>query len=342
MSGGDPRKVARKQGVEILRLVAAFGVVVIHFWPHGADSPHPLLDSLVVGSSRFAVPFFFTASAYFLRRRLASPSEGWAFAWKWIRILFLVHVAHALWFTLLHVARTPDPFHHIPAWALHLATWDGLMEGVAWPLWYLHSLVACALLASAIPARWRARALLPLGAALFAMALLWGPWKEWAPAWAPSHTPLYINPRGFLFTALLPFALGLCVEPTPRRSPALVLALLGLAVQTAEILAFPAAPGQPHEYFLGSVLLGASLFWFGLDWEPSWSKGVAWGAASLPMYILQLIVFSTLLRFVAWPLVRLFGAGWATDALALSLGILPYALLCHFLASTKAWNRLFR
>jgi len=329
----------RRQGVEILRLVAACGVVLIHFWPRALSSPHPTIDALVIGTSRFAVPFFFTASAYFLRHRLDSLADGWRFASKWIRILLLWHGIHAIWFTILYLARTPDPFHHTPPWLMHLASWDALFEGVAWPLWYLHSLVLCALLTSAIPPRWRIPLLLPAGMALYAMALLWEPWRQVAPTWMP-HTPLFINPRGFLFTALLPFSLGLNASRVPNANFARGMILVGLLIQTTEILHLaPARQGQPHEFFLGSVILGASLFWSGLHWNPRWAGEIAWGAASLPMYLIQLIGFSILFRIFGWPLAQAFGTGWTSDVGAICLALPVYAILCHFLASTKAWNR---
>jgi peptidoglycan/LPS O-acetylase OafA/YrhL len=339
MSDARPSAAPRRQGVELIRLMAACGVVLIHFWPRQGASPFPMLDALVVGTSRFAVPFFFAASAYFLRDRLESFADGWRFARKWIRVLVLWHVVHAVWFTALHVARTSDPFHHIPVWLEYLASWNALFEGVAWPLWYLHSLVFCVLLASALPRRWRSRLLLPLGATLYAAALLWGSWSHLAPTWMPP-TPFYINPRGFLFSALLPFALGLCIANPPRRPLAFALVLVGLLVQTTEILWIPPAPpGLPHEYYLGSALLGPALLWLGLDWAPRWSGDIAWGAASLPMYLLQLIVFSVLCRGFEWPLARLLDSGWASGVGAICIALPLYAWACHHVSRNNLWRK---
>lgn len=340
MSEPQPPAPRRRQGVELLRLMAACGVVLIHFWPRLASSPHPELDALVVGSSRFAVPFFFAASAYFLRDRLGSFADGWRFARKWIRVLVVWHAIHAVWFTLLHLARTPDPFHHLPVWVRYVASWNGWFEGVAWPLWYLHSLVLCVLFASALPARWRTRLLIPIGVALYGMALLWGPWSHLAPPWMP-HTPLYINPRGFLFSALLPFSLGLCVAAPPGRGLAVALVLVGLLIQTMEILWLPAAQqGLPHEYYLGSALLGPALLWLALRWNPRWAGDVAWGAASLPMYLLQFIVFSALQRAVEWPLANLFGASWGTEVASICIGLPLYMAICHHISGNNLWRKL--
>jgi hypothetical protein len=172
------------------------------------------------------------------------------------------------------------------------------------------------------------------------MALLWEPWRQLAPAWMPP-TPLYINPRNFLFTALLPFSLGLSTAWAPKAIFAGGLVLIGLLIQTVEILLLPTSPyGQPCEYFLGSAILGAALFWSGLHWNPRWAGNIPWGAASLPMYLLQLILFSVMLRFFEWPLAHAIHSVWNANVGAICFALPLYAFLCMKLARTNLWRRI--
>lgn len=333
-------KSQRLQSVEFLRLLAAFGVVTIHFWPRLEPSPHPLLDLLAVGSFRFAVPFFFVASGFFLRDRLGTLADGAAFAWRWFRILLGWHAIHAVWFTILHFTRYPDPWSRPPMWVQHLATWDALLEGVAWPLWYLHSLVLCALLASITPKTWRAW-LPALGAAFFLLGLAWGPWSLWRPDWMPPTPGVVINVRGFLFSGLLPFALGLSWTALPKRWSASVLVLLGLVLQTAEILAtrtvFDRAVHQ--EFFLGSAILGVGLFRLALVWNPSVLGTHRWGTASLPMYLAQLVLFSIMSKILE-TVTAPFLDPWSSSVASLCLALPLYALACHRIGLAPWWRRL--
>ncbi len=333
-------KSQRLQSVELLRLLSAFGVVIIHFWPRLEPSPQPLLDLLVVGSSRFAVPFFFVASGFFLRDRLGTLADGGAFAWRWIRILLAWHAIHAIWFTILHFTRYPDPWSRPPMWVQHLATWDAILEGVAWPLWYLHSLVLCALLASATPKA--ARAWLPaLGAVFFLLGLAWGPWAIWRPDWMPPTPGIAINVRGFLFSGLLPFALGLSWATHPKRWSASAMVVSGLILQTIEIVAtrtvFDHAVHQ--EFFLGSALLGVGLFRLALVWNPPILDRCRWGSASLPMYLAQLILFSLMSKPFE-TLTAPFLDPWSSSVVSLCLALPVYALVCHRIGLTTWWRRL--
>jgi peptidoglycan/LPS O-acetylase OafA/YrhL len=330
----------RMAGIEILRLFAACAVVVIHFWPRSEGSG--TLDAIVVGTCRFAVPFFFATSAYFLKGKLNSLSDGLAFARRWIPILVLWHAVHAAWFTAIHFAKMPDPYQHLPMWLMRLFSVDTLFEGVAWPLWYLHSLVLCVLLASAIPLRYRTRFLLPFGLLLYGLALTWDPWRGMMPQWWP-HPPFYIKAREFLFSATLPFAAGLATTRLPKHLSIATLLVCGLVLQTVEIMLSPTNPwGEPHDFFLGSVLVGVGLFWAGLSWQVRSDFLARWGAASLPMYILQLILFSMIRGALSLPLTKLGLDTRPASIIALLVGLIPYGYLCLRISENQFWKRHLR
>jgi len=329
---------ARKDGVEAFRFLAAVAVLLIHFWPRLDGSPHPLLDALVVGSSRFAVPFFFAASGYFLAAKLDSLSDGLRFAWRWIRILLCWHVLHALWFTALHVARAPDPWHTLPPFVPYVLSWNGLLEGVGWHLWYLHSLVLCVVLSAAIPKSVRVPVLLWLGSLLFLLALAWGPWRDLLGGFAPAR-PLRINPRGFLYTALLPFAWGLARPRFDSIGMPVALVLSGAALQTFEILASRGTAGSPQEYFLGSVLVGVGCLGIGLN--RSFGTAMArWGRASLPMYLAQFMVFSPIAKGAETALSPWISDPWFREVVGVAVSIPAYAWICAKLADHPVWKRI--
>lgn len=329
----------RREGIEWMRFVAAVAVVFIHFWPRLGSSAHATLDALVVGTSRFAVPFFFIVSGFFLSTRITRFGSGMDFARKWVPILVGWHLIHALWFTILHLARSPEPWSTPPDWVPRLMSWNGLMEGVGWHLWYLHSLVFCVLAVSLVPLRWRRPwVLLPCGAGLFALALAWGPWHALfptvvQPAWLP------VNPRGFLFTAFLPFLLGWFLPSGPSKAFTWFLIATGGGLQTLEILQLGNLPEVPQEYFLGSVMLGCGLVRAALDWSPGagWAR---WGAASLPMYLAQFVLFSPMAKVVELGLGRWITDPWTLGVSGLLVALPLYAWVCLWIANTPLWRKV--
>lgn len=54
---------SRYKALDVLRLLAAFSVVCIHYW----FIPDSIISRYIVVASRFAVPFFFMLTGFFLQ-----------------------------------------------------------------------------------------------------------------------------------------------------------------------------------------------------------------------------------------------------------------------------------
>ena len=328
----SPSRPSRVPAVDALRLVAAAAVVLIHFWPRATSGVRGSVGIWVCGIGRFAVPFFFAASGHFLSKRLGSIRGAAGPAWKWFRIVVLWQCIHVAWFYLVDAVQGHSaPF---PDWLRRNLGWNGLFEGPAWPLWYLHSLVFTLLATGILSGRLRPLAW-ALAAAMFSWALLAGPWHSVLPMvpW-----PFSFNPRGFLFTSWLPFLWGAAAPARPRAKTGMAITVAGFVVLAGEILLLPADPSFPPDFLLGGMIAGVGLFHLALAQQGRKFPFAGWAAAALPMYLTQLMLYTALRKAVKWPF-----AGfdpWSGQAVATVLALVPFALGCLWLSRTGVWRRI--
>ncbi|WP_459446505.1 acyltransferase family protein [Weissella cibaria] len=60
--------------VDVFRVFAAISVVLIHSWPVGSYSSS--VGNIVVALSRYAVPFFFIVTGFFVSKSLAKRNDN--------------------------------------------------------------------------------------------------------------------------------------------------------------------------------------------------------------------------------------------------------------------------
>ena len=256
-------------------------VICIHV---GAPTESPLWANYAFQQlSRFAVPFFFIASGYFLTDRLRSVPKTVSY------ILWRVLPATIFWVLVYFWAPIRDGV----ADPLSLLT-----EGGGLHLWYFPSLIVALLLASVLFQLGGARTLSVCAASLFLIAILFGRYMD-----ILGLTRLDWNVRNGLFFGLPFVTIGVLLALwnwRPSVGLAFAIFLLGAAAQVLEVM-FVANWYQVrfiNPDFVFSTLLfgtGAFLFFRSLRAGPilgqlSSPGRVALGAYAVHVQVLHLLM----------------------------------------------------
>jgi surface polysaccharide O-acyltransferase-like enzyme len=269
---------ARIAGIDVIRILAILAVIFLHAKPfmstHYADTTYSLLRDLIVQFARFAVPFFFVAAGYFLRRRLTTSPESAAMAWPYIRrigALYLIWSAVYLlfpsdWMRLLIEGNLKPFYWHLANSLITLAN-DPIVfifTSTSVHLWFLPALIfAVSVLALAV--RYRAsQFFLPLAGGLYGFGLL-------ADAYSKTRFGLSINHHLVLGLCYAPLFVGLgwwlATRATPRRSEAILFIICGFALQLAEASWLSRMYGLPlvsSGFLIGTVPFGLGFMLLGL------------------------------------------------------------------------------
>ena len=110
-------------GLDAVRFAAACAVVAIHSF---MEYEHALDSYVIRMLTRWAVPFFFTISGYFMKEELKS------FARYWLGILGQ-YVVWTVFYALMD---------HLDIWSVRNFL-SGLRSGIIMPFWYFPSLLLC-------------------------------------------------------------------------------------------------------------------------------------------------------------------------------------------------------
>ena len=276
----------RIASIECGRFLAIVAVMMIHSSPF-ANPFDPTLWSepfyLYLGGAinqlcRFAVPFFFLCSGFFLQPKLEGAGR-WGALWRYCRPLLLLWVSWSLLYLLipfnpLAVADSGYLAAMAPQWQMLLADplnqwWVGGMVH----LWFLPALMLAALLLSLSYHLGALRWALWLGSVLYLLALAGGSYGkpifdgEWA-----------LLTRNGPFFSLLFVALGALVRERGLHmasSVALGWMGVGLLIYLLEALLLYTqwqVPFIRHDFLLGSVPWALGLFWW-LQANPEWGRG---------------------------------------------------------------------
>jgi surface polysaccharide O-acyltransferase-like enzyme len=298
---GDPKEV--NHSVETLRVLAAFGVVLIHSFH--APSGVLWLDVVVVQASRFAVPFFFAAAGYFFARSLVAGRSRGRQYWRVTKTLLLLHVAWSVvYFVNPPLGRIAE-VGIAPAYAERLTDlvarpWDFVLVGPGPHLWFLVALWLAITIVVLVHSGPRPTLLLPLAAALYIVGALGG---SYADTVLGLHLPMVTRDGPFLST--LPVALGFRAGlsgTVPRLRDGVLMLALGLVGHFCELalLSHSQADGVVDvNYVFCTVLMGHGALLVGLARLPflerSWLAG--WGTATRGIYLSHFLITCRLPRF---------------------------------------------
>ncbi len=299
----------RNQGIDTFRVLAILAVLAIHTEPFQEPqfqgTAWAFLGELIPLLCRFAVPFFFVASGYFVGLKLLkSPPDPRAplrQAWKCLTLFLVWSAIYILLLPLLVGIKNRSlgaMEHSLGAVLRPLAAqpWKALLEGGTEMLWFLMALAIAQFLVFLLAGRMRA--LMGLAILLFLICLLGGSYAN-----LPVGFRLPFMTRDGPFAATLFVALGvwLARRPPPGWKVAIVLTVGGLALTLIEAAALKQVydfPPRWHEFLIGTVPLAVGLFLIALN-SPALGDRTplpAWGRYTLGVYAIHMLIYR-----VAWP-----------------------------------------
>ncbi|MBV9078116.1 MAG: acyltransferase [Methylobacteriaceae bacterium] len=277
-----PRRHGRETGIDALRYVAFLAVVLIHLPSYAVPADTRVSGGAILDQiCRFAVPYFFIASGFFLggSRRPAAAQIA-----RFVGRLLPVFAAWEVVYLVAHGTTWAD----ISDPALWRST--VLRGGPGYHLWYLPSLGVCVTLAILLKDA-RPAVLLGAGVATFAVGLAFGPYRDWLglPSIGDTRTGPWFG-LVFVLAGLRIRALDL----RPALAWCLALVALGIVLQVGEAATL-AATGHgrfaPNDFLIGTLPLGIGTFLLArrLPSGPMTDRIGALGRVSLGAYCVHLL-----------------------------------------------------
>lgn len=194
-----PANPARNATIDLFRVIAIFGVIVVHTDPVTrkvfTSAPEHLANLMITGAGRLAVPFFFVASGYFFGGKVREGAPPLPLFARYAKRLLRIWVLWSLIYLLIPL--------RLGQWQ-HQGWWQAVVEqlrnmaahpllivfvGGKGHLWFLMALVM-ALAIAAICEKLRARRLFyALGIALYVYGLLTGLYANTAAGFSVPFDP---------------------------------------------------------------------------------------------------------------------------------------------------------
>ena len=270
----------RIESVDLFRLIAMFGVVILHTAPFHADiapasSLYRYLDLLCDQLPRFAVPFFFVISGYFWGVKLKQGAPLLSTSFVMGKRIGMILLAWSLIYLLpfnYHAMPSELGFMEMIGWNIHYLLahpMQLLMEGTKIHLWFLVSLLYALLLSTLLLHYHKRHWLLGVGVGLYLFALL---------AKAYLKTPIGIefafDTRNGPFFSTLFFVTGYLLAQRQRAKRWLwygvALSLIGTLLQGVEIVTlwklFGTNPKQ--DFVMSTYLIGVGVAMIALSNHP--------------------------------------------------------------------------
>lgn len=296
----------RIMGIELIRIFAIMGVILLHTNPFGGayfEGDRVLLGlSIFINSmSRFAIPFFFVTSGYFFGLRLEKGAGPLKLLRRRSVKLIVLFLAFSLFYGIVNSILLKIPAERM----LFLTMKDPLsfiLNGTELHLWFLPALVAGLCVPVLFIILRVERYYIPFACLVFAFGLAAGPYHKML------GIGLDIDTKNGLFFSTLFIAIGLRAAkeqrlPGKRLSAGLIAS--GLVLQLGEgffLWRYYGIEMITHDYLLGTLLLGTGAFFLALNLKSLRLPRVIeqFGRLTLGIYLVHVVVF----RFVYYLLVE--------------------------------------
>ncbi len=286
--------------IDQFRFFAFLGILFVHFvadWKHkfGENSlPDTIAALSFIG--RFAVPFFFVTSGYFLKtstgsalyyaKRLLIPFFVWA--------LLYIAQDYALRGNILLSDMTTQDYY------LRLL----LNGGTGYHLWFLSSLFFCVMLTLAMKRFLSAKTIIAIAALFFVVGLAFKPYG--LALWGVEDI-LNFDTRNGPFFGLIFLTIGSFAKPflekSSLRTGALML-IAGLALQYGEARFLETcyhSPFYKHDFLVGTLLMGVGAFVVALHMPWKNTVCASLGHISLGLYAAHLFFLTIALSTIHQP-----------------------------------------
>lgn len=279
----------RLSGVDALRFIA-FGAIVLLHTAAAGTSPAPDSGKFLDMLCRFAVPFFFIASGYFLGSKASLPRAALNSA-KRVMTIFVIWLAVYMVLDISNFPQSPN---------LYYVRWLVLTGGPGYHLWFLSALAVCLLMVAFESVLFGGRFLIFIGLAFYLVGICLGELRHLV---LPGLREIDIRTGPFF--GLFFVAMGLQIARTKLRVPTrtcLVLVALGLALQLLEatVLYLWQVRGFADDinYYVGTIPLAFGVFMLSLNVEQAPAALARWGQMTLGLYCIHLAVIWGLNRML--------------------------------------------
>jgi len=301
--------------IDFFRFIAVFAVILVHTKPFMRDlfpdSSYRLAEYIFNQPPRFAVPFFFITSGYFLAQKYGGGSEKKTVCARYVKRLLLLLAAWSIlytlipsdWLTMLDVGypqQVINKVRQLVASPLLL-----LFEGAKVHLWFLSSLIAGVVLLTLLIGTGRTSLLVFFSMLLFSVGLLGGSYSVTP---LGLHLPFYTRDGPFLSTICLTIGYLIYQRRQIRLSllQASLIVASGLTLHIAEtwlLWKYFATPMLNHDYLIGTVVCAAGLLLLALAAPDFGRKG---NLHTLGKYTLGVYLCHYLFVDILGPLTYLF------------------------------------
>lgn len=201
--------------VDIFKMICAILVMLIHtkpfediFW----------VDAAVGMITRFAVPFFFTVSGYFLFKKVSqNPEKKWSIVGKYILRLLRFYI---IWFIIIRIADILVGRWSLQSFSYYLKQFFFTTDGS--PLWFVAALMWAVILYSVLMIVLKPKSIFALGIIFLMIGYCFSTLLRLTGNWpvVKSLQPIvsFIGVQGSLFFAFPYVALGALMTQKPQRT----------------------------------------------------------------------------------------------------------------------------
>jgi surface polysaccharide O-acyltransferase-like enzyme len=284
------------EAIESLRIIASFFVVLLHYFPFEGT-----IKYIVDETARFAVPFFFVSSGYFLGEKWEQKQAFSVFG-KVIKKLCLLYLFWQLIYFLNPIKQDVLQMGVLESYYYKFnLIFEGTKEDVlfgafGFHLWFLTSLLLSVLIIFVINPK-NINYLLVLAIAFYIFGVL---------AKAYSGTPIGIvlnfNTRNFFFFSLLPVTLGFYIGMYRKKfsiTQSLLIIIVGFLGHYLEAYVLRNYfQTDIMDYGFSTFLMGIGVFSFALN-EPEILNNkylVSAGQYSLGIYCIHILIGSRIIE----------------------------------------------
>lgn len=210
----------RISSIDFIRTLAIFSVILIHTSPFKTYNTEltNYLAVLINQGARFAVPFFFIVSGYFLGKKICAIVDPNVFFYAFAKRILLIFVAWSLIYLLVpnnieaFSSYGVKAFIQVPYWRWLTIINEPLrtiFQGTKIHLWFLISLL-CALLVSLVALKLSQKMLIAIALLLYLFGLMAGAYAK-----TPLGMPIDFNTRNGPFFSTIFFVVGLLLAKYP-------------------------------------------------------------------------------------------------------------------------------